>query len=769
MFDVTCLDKYGNTVTHFTQWDLNQTLYIEDHGFTTPPQFHFCNMNSEKALVVSSTFKDGVLEVVVPNMLLVEPYTITLYVYLSENDSGKTVEYMQIPVRPRPQPDSFEYEDNVVLVDVQELANEIRALNASMSSAEEERVASELNRISNETERQNAEADRKSSETIRINAETERVDAENLRKENEVTRIENEDTRKSAEQTRVDAEVERVNAENIRKENEANRLSAETERSEAETERIEAETNRVNAESERVESENERSDSEAIRVIAENERVSAEAIRQSQEETRQSNTATAITNAEAATNRANIAAEACEEIVAGTGFISVTEKGATNGVATLDGNGKVPLEQLPDNIGGDTVPEGVTYIDFENPTGEEVGDILPIDADTLGGHGVDYFATVDDIPTVDTNLSAESYNPIANKAVAEAFEHHVVKKYKGASEEAINSIYDSLHSNANDGEWYEATVSHQVAHSVMAGGQHYVYGVRTSELYGWQCAMSYDDTPKMFYRSLINGTWKAWKSLTNYVPLTGGTVSGTIVQDVSGDLYNVLKNQSRSISNMISSNGVYEVYDSTNQKTIIRSTLDGTNTFNGIASENLPITGGEVNGNLTVKSNHFALNAPNSEPARFYLANTLRNLMWVVGNDGSGGLYDNTNNKFIINISADGNTNTWQGVASGNLPLTGGVFPKLSENDGGRVQFEKPDNSPIVGNLFMDLNSVNGLRFFEGGSTQRGAYLNITKCGVGCSSEILHTGNSAKTVVLETDPGEGATVNYSDGTVVFTK
>ena len=43
MFDVTCLDRYGDTIHTLTQWDINQSVYIEDSGFTTAPQFRRCN------------------------------------------------------------------------------------------------------------------------------------------------------------------------------------------------------------------------------------------------------------------------------------------------------------------------------------------------------------------------------------------------------------------------------------------------------------------------------------------------------------------------------------------------------------------------------------------------------------------------------------------------------------------------------------------------------------------------------------------------------
>ena len=431
MFDVTCFDKYGNTVTYLTQWDLNQTLFIEDHGFTTAPQFHFCNKNSEKALVVQSVDKDGVLEVVVPNVLLIEPHTITVYVYLTEGDSSKTVEYIQIPVRQRPQPDSFEYEDNVVLVDVQELANEIMTLNASMSSAEEERVASELNRISNETDRQSAEEARKTAETTRINTEIERIDAENVRKENEDIRVENENVRTSSEQSRVSAETERINKENVRQENESARQTAETDRIDAEADRIEAESNRADAEVERIEAENNRSDAEVTRVSTENERISAETTRQLQEEERQTNTVTAIANAEAATNRANVAAEACEGIIEGTGLIPSTEKGLAGGVASLDENGKVPLEQLPNDISEIATTEKAGIVKPDGTT-------ITVDADgTIHGN-----ASVE----VDTELSTESTNPIANKAVADEFE-----KYLPKSNGTVNGVLKFKRSNEYTG------------------------------------------------------------------------------------------------------------------------------------------------------------------------------------------------------------------------------------------------------------------------------------------------------------------------------
>lgn len=53
-----------------------------------------------------------------------------------------------------------------------------------------------------------------------------------------------------------------------------------------------------------------------------------------------------LADAEAATDRANEAAELCESIIDKTGVIMQNEKGVANGVATLDANGQITTEQV---------------------------------------------------------------------------------------------------------------------------------------------------------------------------------------------------------------------------------------------------------------------------------------------------------------------------------------------------------------------------------------------------------------------------------------
>lgn len=165
--DVICLDKYGNTIRSLAQWDLGQTLYIYNTNYSPTPMFHYSNQNTEKALVVQAEYHDGVLQCVVPNQLMIEPYPITCYIYIPDGErNGTVVGMFKIPVRPRPEPNEFEYEDNIDIINIRVLAQELEeaefireSREAVRISNENTRVSNENTRISNETIRQEAYAD----------------------------------------------------------------------------------------------------------------------------------------------------------------------------------------------------------------------------------------------------------------------------------------------------------------------------------------------------------------------------------------------------------------------------------------------------------------------------------------------------------------------------------------------------------------------------------------------------------------------------------
>lgn len=135
MFDVTCLDAYGNIVTNLTQWDTDQSLIIKESGLVAAPVFHFCNKNSKEALVVPSTIADGTITVKIPNTLLQEGTTIIAYLYAYTSvTSGKTLATIRIPVRPRQKPADYEYVENIEYVSAvaleQSVAQELARLAA---------------------------------------------------------------------------------------------------------------------------------------------------------------------------------------------------------------------------------------------------------------------------------------------------------------------------------------------------------------------------------------------------------------------------------------------------------------------------------------------------------------------------------------------------------------------------------------------------------------------------------------------------------------
>ena len=183
MFEVNCIDAYGETISALTQWDTNQSIIIEDCGFESAPIFHFCNKLSERALGVQSVLNktNGKLTVDIPNSLLREPYPITVYIYLYKNKEnpegnhgqdirGKTVEIINIPIRPRLQPTDYEYSDNINVVYIEDLIAEVHQFHDEVNAAEKIRISNENTRIFNENQRITNETQRQVSTSAAIQA-----------------------------------------------------------------------------------------------------------------------------------------------------------------------------------------------------------------------------------------------------------------------------------------------------------------------------------------------------------------------------------------------------------------------------------------------------------------------------------------------------------------------------------------------------------------------------------------------------------------------
>lgn len=155
MTDCTIMDTKGNKIRYLTQWDANQKIIVElPQNISIAPEVHFCNKHSRKALIVQSTLSGNKITVDVPNILLEEPYVIYVYIYLIDDNSGKTVKSTVIPVRKRAKPDDYEYVENVEVIYLTDLINKVNLLNDNLESAEAIRVENENIRNENEIQRQ---------------------------------------------------------------------------------------------------------------------------------------------------------------------------------------------------------------------------------------------------------------------------------------------------------------------------------------------------------------------------------------------------------------------------------------------------------------------------------------------------------------------------------------------------------------------------------------------------------------------------------------
>lgn len=134
MFGVECFDTHDEPISHYTQWDINQTLKIvlygmDDGYMKNAPYVHFANSQSYEALVVPSTLQgDNTIIVDIPNILLQEPWPLLVYVYLNDStdaSSQKTIVKLDIPVQKRVRPSDYEYVENIDRITAEVIKQEI--------------------------------------------------------------------------------------------------------------------------------------------------------------------------------------------------------------------------------------------------------------------------------------------------------------------------------------------------------------------------------------------------------------------------------------------------------------------------------------------------------------------------------------------------------------------------------------------------------------------------------------------------------------------
>lgn len=184
----------------------------------------------------------------------------------------------------------------------------------------------------------------------------------------------------------------------------------------------------------------------------------------------------------------------------------------------------------------------------------------------------------------------------------------------------------------------------------------------TSNLLSYE--LGWDGTHHALYIN-NNGTIKKVGGEGLFLPLIGGTLSGDLSVTKTGTVKITANNtsQTHSISLYVNSNSNAGLYDDTNSKWIVYCNSSGNVTLNGnansatkatqdgngdtISSTYLKLTGGTLSGDLTITK---------AGEVNIYANNTAQghNISLCAGTSGKGGIYDNTNSKWIVYAESNG-------------------------------------------------------------------------------------------------------------------
>lgn len=154
-------------------------------------------------------------------------------------------------------------------------------------------------------------------------------------------------------------------------------------------------------------------------------------------------------------------------------------------------------------------------------------------------------------------------------------------------------------------------------------------------------------------------------------------------------------------------------------------------------SNYLQKSGGTINGNVMVSKNGAGLVSVEDT------ANGRQ--IGLLTSGGKCGLYDYTNSKWIVENTASG-TNTFNGTATGNLPLTGGT---VASNTGTPFEIS---NTTEGANVAFTKYSAGGKELGRMG--YQGEGVPTIRVPNGKYYQLLHTGNSEKVVVSQTAPSD---------------
>lgn len=227
MQEITVYDLYGNTLTNLVQFDTNVHICINDSRITSAYKVHFFNSTSEQALVMNSTYKNGILDVKIPNDLLEQPYAINGYVYVEENEEGKSLYGFKIPVRKKPHPYNWVHIDSHDYVTFAEIIDECKQFAQNANNSATVAKNSEIAALKSANNAKASEGNVASSASAALTSEQKAKASENASLISEVNAKASENNSKDSENKAKQSEINSKTSEQNSKLSENNALQSE--------------------------------------------------------------------------------------------------------------------------------------------------------------------------------------------------------------------------------------------------------------------------------------------------------------------------------------------------------------------------------------------------------------------------------------------------------------------------------------------------------------------------------------------------------------
>ena len=372
------------------------------------------------------------------------------------------------------------------------------------------------------------------------------------------------------------------------------------------------------------------------------------------------------------------------------------------------------------------------------------GSVMAKNAKTLDGHGAEYFASAEAVNKKST-LDAKLLNT-------------------SILEEALSIQTNGVHEYILGGTDYTAD-------DIPSTGA-YAYGNATVKVrYNFREVILWGATGQApIFNAYSAGAWSGWKTLAtrddlaNYLPKTGGELSGTlsvkalleVVNTYNNPVRHSVKNNSHSVSVHVSDAGNGGLFDDTHNKWLVKSDASGNVTLNGTASGNLPKTTGYIE------------SAPTSKDTQTFNIGTPFSILGIEFPKYAKGVMvtNNSDDASLIVVDNEGrarvafrNNGEWYRASilarmtdlANYLPLTNSSAPEVKTNSSNTLALRNTSGTKNHIHFYSSNADLGYLGFNEANKP-------VFQTTGGINRELLHTGNF---------PVEEGTFSLTYGSVVL--